>query len=428
MRLKTFTGIVVVLISSFAVFGQDSLLRVGDSCPDIRVEQAINLPENGLSLAGLRGKLVILDFWSVHCAACIRDFRRLERLQQIFNDDLQIILVTTDKREEVSKLIQRSDYARTFLPMVVEDSAFSRFFPLKIPHHVWVDSQGVIRAITSTEETTERNIARLLAGYDVHFSGLEMLNDFNHAKPLFAEQRVNFLTSVQQYSFLTGYYPVQLNRSTAADPVTGKTIRRSFYNQSIAELYKIAYGGFSVSNNKFGSDWKRVILQVEDPSVLLNVDTILTNRWLKENTYCYEIQVDTELSDSVQVFMQKDLKRYFNLIVSVERRMVPCLILETTTGGKLKTSQRAAKYSGYNADRKLYQFHGQAPKRIASLLSSKMDYIVLDRTGSDEKIDLSFPDYVLNDLKVLNMHLEKSNLQIRRENSPVDFLVIKEQQ
>src|SRR5262249_36648344 len=55
--------------------------RVGDTAPDLSVRA---FSGETVSLSGLRGRYVLLDFWATWCAPCVASLPALSRLQDTF--------------------------------------------------------------------------------------------------------------------------------------------------------------------------------------------------------------------------------------------------------------------------------------------------------------------------------------------------------
>lgn len=76
------------------------LPRAGGENPvDLYAAAAVDLPSGlewlntsrPLSLAQLRGKVVLIDFWNYGCIECLQNFPELERLQREYSDTLVVI-------------------------------------------------------------------------------------------------------------------------------------------------------------------------------------------------------------------------------------------------------------------------------------------------------------------------------------------------
>ena len=79
-------------------------LTIGDTVPDITITNVYNYPASTIHLSDLKGKLVILDFWSTWCGACIEAFPKMEKLQKEFGDQLQVILVNTYEGDTIQRV------------------------------------------------------------------------------------------------------------------------------------------------------------------------------------------------------------------------------------------------------------------------------------------------------------------------------------
>jgi len=175
--MKYIIGLVAMLlpILSSAQAPPVKTLTVGDTVPDITFQKVINSNDTILNLSDFKDKFIILDFWAVWCGACISELPRLDSLQQKYKDRLSIILVNCmrrshDSEKRIRDLFTKNwqqVYHKDFNCLVVADSStqFRHLFSFKmIPHYVWIDTKGIIQAITSSAQLTDANIALMLEG------------------------------------------------------------------------------------------------------------------------------------------------------------------------------------------------------------------------------------------------------------------------
>ena len=78
MKKKGFLFILMTFsqfyLPAFAQSGPESSpteLKAGDKLPDIELSGIKNFPNSSIHLSDLNDKVLILDFWATHCAACI---------------------------------------------------------------------------------------------------------------------------------------------------------------------------------------------------------------------------------------------------------------------------------------------------------------------------------------------------------------------
>jgi thiol-disulfide isomerase/thioredoxin len=175
--MKYMIGLVAMLLPllSGAQSAPVKTLTIGDTVPDITFQKIINSPDTTAMLSDFKDRYIILDFWAEWCGACISKLPQLDSLQEKYKDRLSIILVncmrrTKDSEKRIRELFTKNwqqVYHKDFNCLVVADSStqFRHLFYFKmIPHYVWIDTKGVIQAITSSAEVTEGNIAMMLRG------------------------------------------------------------------------------------------------------------------------------------------------------------------------------------------------------------------------------------------------------------------------
>lgn len=129
----------------------NGVLQPANAAPELRgIAGYINTPPN-LTLASLRGKVVVVDFWTYSCINCIRTLPYLETWYEKYRDDgLVIIGVHTPEFDfekdysNVQKAVEK--YGITY--PVVQDNDYAtwnaygnRFWP----HKYLVDANGVLR-------------------------------------------------------------------------------------------------------------------------------------------------------------------------------------------------------------------------------------------------------------------------------------------
>jgi thiol-disulfide isomerase/thioredoxin len=136
----------------------------------------VNVPAP-LSLEALRGKVVLLDFWTYGCINCIHMIPVLERLEEKYGDALVVIGVHSAKfanegrTENIRQIVQRYNLKHP----VINDSAFfvwnsyGRYGVNAWPTFVLIDPRGNIFAVQAGEipfEAFDRVIGSMVAYFD----------------------------------------------------------------------------------------------------------------------------------------------------------------------------------------------------------------------------------------------------------------------
>ncbi len=145
-------------------------LAIGDAVPDITFTNLVNYPTQTARLSDFKGKLVILDFWATWCGSCIAAFPKLQKLQEGFKNDLQVLMVAThqsgDDAEKINSILTRlkKNNKAVKLPVTINDIAPKLFPHTGLPHYVWIGKEGRVLAVTRTEEVTLQNISAAISG------------------------------------------------------------------------------------------------------------------------------------------------------------------------------------------------------------------------------------------------------------------------
>jgi thiol-disulfide isomerase/thioredoxin len=153
--MKTIFFVLVALCLTGSGFGQKIDIRpyyIGERVFDLPLQPIIHYKDSAASLSSFGDKLIILDFWNVHCSSCIAMFPKEDSLQRLLPNDLQFVLVTSDKKKEVLSFLKKYNktHPQLSLPIVIADRVLHRLFRFSyVPHYVWIAPNGLILAQTS---------------------------------------------------------------------------------------------------------------------------------------------------------------------------------------------------------------------------------------------------------------------------------------
>ena len=119
--------------------------RIGNPAPDF---QLASPGGKTLSLSGLRGKSVVVNFWATWCPPCRAEMPELEALYQKYKDE-GVVMVAVNLREDPKRVKRYADALGLTFPIVLDSlgETFQAYGVLALPTTVFVDSNGVVREI-----------------------------------------------------------------------------------------------------------------------------------------------------------------------------------------------------------------------------------------------------------------------------------------
>jgi thiol-disulfide isomerase/thioredoxin len=319
-------------------------LSVGDEMPDVFLEHFFNDTSKRIQFSSLKGKLVILDFWNTSCLSCIKAMPKMDSLQKEFKDKIKIILVTKNTTSEVARLFSKIKIAKPDLPIIVSDQFLYKYFPhTTVPHHVWIDSNGIVKFITDGYNTTAENVGSFLNGNSISLHLKDESTNFDEYQPFLSEDNGRLIKNILNYSVITNRIDEYGgNTAFVMHDTLNQQTGLKIINATILSMYKIAFGK-SINENKWFNN--RVILEVMNKgNFFYPLDNSRKDEWKSKNLYGYESRITNDKKGELFSHMIQDLNRFFPYVGKLEKRKVKCYILQRTgTEDKLKTKYQNSK-------------------------------------------------------------------------------------
>lgn len=119
---------------------------VGQKAPDIDTKFLDGSP---FTLAGQKGKVVVLDFWATWCGPCVRALPELANLAKDFSND-QVIVVAVNQGEAkkvISPFLKQKKLINLIVALDRGKNIGEKYKVQGIPKTVVIDSKGVIRHV-----------------------------------------------------------------------------------------------------------------------------------------------------------------------------------------------------------------------------------------------------------------------------------------
>ena len=126
-------------------------IKNGDPATDFTVAM---LDGTNITLSDLKGKVVLLNFWTTTCAPCMREFKEIPAkvLTPFQNSDFVFISVSMgeDKEKVEKRMAQLEKDGVKFNPGLDPDKEISYEYAVKgVPSNFIIDKEGIIRDISS---------------------------------------------------------------------------------------------------------------------------------------------------------------------------------------------------------------------------------------------------------------------------------------
>ena len=318
-------------------------LKIGDEVPDLSFSNILNYKHQQAKLSDFKGKLVILDFWNVHCAACINEFPKLEYLQSKFGEKIFIlpIGIQQDKfsHSDIIKFLKRREEnnMKINLPttvekiMELEDSDLYRLFPFQdMPYEVWINEDGKLIGLTDHRTVTEKNILSVLSG---ELPILPTKKTLKHIDPCIDSFLLGQVThqetekcTVHSYIDTLSYSPQLLdNINSNCNLFNWHLIS---VNQTIFNIYKQAYQEL-LPELRFDHYNKRLIFESKEKEgtykdwfVSEFMDNWQFQTFAKRNLFNFEIVLPKSRYRKPEILsvVRSKLDSFFNLTSRVELR------------------------------------------------------------------------------------------------------------
>lgn len=382
-------------------------------------------------------QIVILDFWYTTCSSCIEAFPEMIKLQNQFKDVLQVVLVNgIESDSEIKQNFSKhnaqltndessSAYNLPNLPMINKAATLRKIFPSTgVPHHVWIDQYGVVKAITHYYNATPEHVKSMLEGKKIN---MFIKDDLLGAELVSKGVMRPFNTQLRNiyYSAFTPFLEAGISGGSLADSVKN-IYRYLYYNDHFIKMYRNAFRS---------NDRERLLIELKNTeSYTMPVNNNLIDDWCRKYCFTYEIQMPIKDKVKLQQFIQQDLNRFFGYTLGIEgkmekRQLKNCWIMVKSADHDLRSKSNKMNYSHLND---IYSWSHYAFYDIVNMLRINVENLemaraFIDESGIDPKLRVDMQ--VSGDLKNLSnvkQQLKPYGLDIIEGEREVDVLVIKD--
>ncbi len=173
--VRTVVGLAVLVAIIGGLVGLDRLAYSTDLGPldsrspevgELAPQFALGDPDGSVrSLSDFRGQVVWVNFWATWCGPCRRELPEMQRLADIYPDQLAVLAVNL--KESSGATVSFWEELELDLPILLDsngDVADQYRLGNRLPSHFFIDEEGVLRALRIgiiTEDEMREQLAEL---------------------------------------------------------------------------------------------------------------------------------------------------------------------------------------------------------------------------------------------------------------------------
>ncbi|QOT00609.1 thiol-disulfide oxidoreductase ResA [Brevibacterium sp. JNUCC-42] len=146
MRVAILGVLLVALVFAvYTSFAKPNEIKVGDKAPNFSLQSLEGQP---MTLADLKGKGVILNFWGSWCEPCRNEMPDLEKVW-LANKDQNIVIVGVNVGESEVSAQQFVRQMKTTFPILMDkQKEVTKVYNIgKMPTTFYIDQDGIVRDI-----------------------------------------------------------------------------------------------------------------------------------------------------------------------------------------------------------------------------------------------------------------------------------------
>ena len=118
------------------------LVLIGDIVPDIELKDVLG---NTHRLQDLKGKYILIDFWSSGCFPCIQSFPELKEISESMKDKLEVVSISEDGEHIWKEASAKHNLMwNNWNDLQKDNGIFARFDIRTIPHYFLVSPEGKV--------------------------------------------------------------------------------------------------------------------------------------------------------------------------------------------------------------------------------------------------------------------------------------------
>ncbi len=122
--------------------------KAGNRAPDFSLAA---MGGGTVKLSGLKGKVVLVDFWASWCKPCKKELPELDKLAKAYKDaGAEVVIVTINidtKRENADKFLKSAKIQHLTVLFDPSSTSAEQYEPATMPTSYVIDKKGIIKTV-----------------------------------------------------------------------------------------------------------------------------------------------------------------------------------------------------------------------------------------------------------------------------------------
>jgi peroxiredoxin len=108
-------------------------------------------------LMALKGKVVVLNFWFIHCSGCVAEMPDLNKIKAAYGPDKVVFIAfSLDKKQEIRNFLKRTPFRYALIPQARK--THDQYGIYACPVSMVIDRNGILRFISEAGEHVEKKL------------------------------------------------------------------------------------------------------------------------------------------------------------------------------------------------------------------------------------------------------------------------------
>jgi len=146
--MKNLLVLVALFIFGISAFGQQKKAAENSLAPTF---SSTTIDGKAVNTADLKGKVIVLNLWFIHCPNCIEEIKLLNQVVDEYknNKDVVFLGLATNNKPDLEKFLKKNPFNYQVIPNATQIMLFkfgepqkSGEYYLPFPTHVVIDKEG----------------------------------------------------------------------------------------------------------------------------------------------------------------------------------------------------------------------------------------------------------------------------------------------